>query len=534
MSNWFLIIPWLAPLLILSVTPGRATRWLLVLAPVPALASALLAADGLTARLDWLLLGTLLGIDDTGRLFLLYSSLAWLAASLYIQLRPALATERSRFRIAFLLAMSGNFLLILAADMLSFYLGFALMGLSAYGMVVAAGTRAAHEAGRGYLGWTIAGELALFSGMVLLASGGNGWLFTDLATAEPGIAGVLLMLVGFGVKMALPGLHFWLPAAYRAAPAAAAAVLSGPMLAAGLLGWLRFLHPATVQDHATLFITLGIAGALLGLAGGVLQRDARGVLAWSSIAKAGTMTAILGVAFAWPDSSTAILAALSLFMIHHLLIKSALFLGMGELERVGRQPWLLAGVTLLALSLAGAPWSGGAAAKELLTGSLGDGGTVVSLLLMGMAAGTSMLMARLLWLTLRIAPRSQKIDAVTVGWLMLAIPASWLPFELMQAGFSMTALLMLLAGLGLFAITRPLGAIRQTRTADTRSFPVTEWLATPIDVLNSGRHALVRNLRRCLAPLDAGEKKRPVSSAATSLLWLALYMILLITLVAPA
>jgi formate hydrogenlyase subunit 3/multisubunit Na+/H+ antiporter MnhD subunit len=306
------------------------------------------------------------------------------------------------------------------------------------------------------------------------------------------------------------------------------------MLAAGLLGWLRFLHPAAVQDFATLFITLGIAGALLGLTGGVLQREARGVLAWSSIAKAGTMTAILGAAFASPNSSTAILAALSLFMIHHLLVKSALFLGMGELERVGRQPWLLAGVSLLALSLAGAPWSGGAAAKQLLTGALGDDGPVVSLLLMGMAAGTSMLMARLLWLTLRLDPRSQKIDAVTAGWLILAIPASWLPFELMQSGFSMSALLMLLAGLGLFAVTRPLGVIRQTRTAHTRSLPVTGWLETPIDVLNSRRHALVRKLRARLAAFDLGKQNRPASSAATSLLWLGLYMILLITLIAPA
>ncbi len=43
---------------------------------------------------------------------------------------------RSRFRIFFLLAMSGNFALILGQDLVSFYLGFALMGLAAYGLVV--------------------------------------------------------------------------------------------------------------------------------------------------------------------------------------------------------------------------------------------------------------------------------------------------------------------------------------------------------------------------------------------------------------
>lgn len=98
----------------------------------------------------------------------------------------------------------------------------------------------------------------------------------------------------------------------------------------------------------------------------------------------------------------------------------------------------------------------------------------------------------------------------------------------------MSALLMLLTGLGLFAVTRPLGVIRQTRTADTQSFAVTAWLETPIDVLNNRRHALVRKLRASLAALDVGKQNRPASSAATSLLWLGLYMILLITLIAPA
>jgi formate hydrogenlyase subunit 3/multisubunit Na+/H+ antiporter MnhD subunit len=533
MSNWLLLLPWLVPLLLLTIPANRTMRWLQAFAALPALATAILAADGLSAKLDWLLLGTTLGIDSTGRLFLLYSSLAWLAASLYILLRPALATGRSRFRIAFLLAMSGNFLLIVAADMLSFYLGYALMGLSAYGMIVAPGTRDAINAGRRYLGWTIAGELALFSGMVLIASRASGRLFTDLMTVDPGIAGFLLILAGFGVKMALPGLHFWLPAAYRAAPAAAAAVLSGPMLAAGLLGWLRFLHPATLPDYATIFITLGIAGALLGLVGGLLQREARGVLAWSSIAKAGTMTAIFGASFVWPDASTAILAALSLFMIHHLLIKSALFLGMGELELHGRHAWLIAGLALLALSLAGAPWSGGAVAKELLIEALDDSRPAVTLIFMGMAAGTAMLMTRFLWLALHLHPRSKRIDAISVGWLVLAIPATWLPFKFLQAGFSTSALLTLLAGVALFAATRSLGPGRETRIAVPKVRLKMEWLEACRDSFYSGLNAILRYLRGCLEAINPGRERRVMTGTTTALLWLALFMILLITLVAP-
>lgn len=533
MNNWLLILPWLVPLLLLPLPASRPARWLPAFATLPALATALLAADNLTAELDWLLMGTHLGVDQTGRLFLLYSSLAWLAAALYSTLRPSLATGRGRFRIAFLLAMSGNFLLILAGDMLSFYLGFALMGLSAYGMIVAPATPAAIKAGRRYLAWTVAGELALFSGMVLMASRMPGTRFSDLAAVEPGMTALVLIMAGFGVKMALPGLHFWLPSTYRAAPAAAAAVLAGPMLAAGLLGWLRFLSPATATNAAMLFVILGIAGALLGLAGGLLQRDARGVLAWSSIAKAGTMTAILGAAFVWPDASPAILAALSLFAIHHLLIKSFFFLGMGELESRGRNSWLIAGLALLALSLAGAPWSGGAASKELLIGVLGNEDSTVSMLLMAIAGGTAMLMARFLWFVIHQASRTTPGDAITIGWLLLAIPATWLPFELQQAGFSASAVLTLLAGIALFAVTRSLGSGKPGRIAmpDVRLNP--EVIRALRNRVSSGSHAALHSLRARLATINPGIENRLAVGTTTALVWLTLFVILLTTLIAP-
>jgi formate hydrogenlyase subunit 3/multisubunit Na+/H+ antiporter MnhD subunit len=534
MTTWFLLLPWLLPLLLLPLPVNRRTRWLPLLAAVPAVATALFAADGSTAELGWLLLGTHLALDSTARLFLLFSSLAWFAAALYSLLRPTLATGRSRFRIAFLLSMSGNFLLILAADMISFYLGFALMGLSAYGMIVAPATPAAIGAGRRYLGWTIAGELALFSGMVLLASGASGLRFADLAAIEPGPAALFLILAGFGVKMALPGLHFWLPAAYREAPAAAAAVLSGPMLAAGLLGWLRFLHPETATDLGMLVVTLGIAGTLLGIAGGVLQPDARGVLAWSSIAKAGTMTAILGAAFARPEASTAILAALALFAMHHLLIKSALFLGMGELDARGRRRWIVAGLALLALSLAGAPWSGGAAAKALLGEALGMTDLAYSTLLTAGAVGTAMLMARFLWLVLDRQSRAKQFDAVSLGWLVLAIAAAWLPFGLFQGGFSSSGVLALFAGVALFAATRGLVVGKSATIAMPVPALDMQGGSDRLSALRNGAARLTAMLQARLERLAMHLAKRLTTGTAQALFWLALFAILLATLVAPA
>lgn len=234
------------PLILAPFALARAGRWLSAAAALPALAAAWLAPVGTLLDLPWLLLGTHLLLDQTGRSFLLFSALLWLAAGVVAAALPETHEGRRGFQLWFLAAMGGNFLLILAGDTLTFYLGFALMGLSAYGLVAQRRSQRARRAGRIYLIWTLLGELALFAALVLLASQSESLLLADLTGPLPASA-VPLLLLGFGIKLALPGLHWWLPGAYALAPAAAAAVLSGPMISAGLLGWLRFL-PRAYRD----------------------------------------------------------------------------------------------------------------------------------------------------------------------------------------------------------------------------------------------------------------------------------------------
>ena len=51
---------------------------------------------------------------------------------------------------------------------MSFYLGFAVMGLAAYGLVVHEGNDRVRRAGRVYLAMTLVGELALFVAFLIL------------------------------------------------------------------------------------------------------------------------------------------------------------------------------------------------------------------------------------------------------------------------------------------------------------------------------------------------------------------------------
>ncbi|MCW8875385.1 MAG: NADH-ubiquinone oxidoreductase, partial [Gammaproteobacteria bacterium] len=106
MSPWILLVPGLPLGLALLMVSPLTRAWVPTLAPLallPALAAVLmLPAD--TLLLDDWLLGLRLGLDTTGRVFLLFSALAWLCAALYARAWMATDPHRFRFTALFLLA----------------------------------------------------------------------------------------------------------------------------------------------------------------------------------------------------------------------------------------------------------------------------------------------------------------------------------------------------------------------------------------------------------------------------------------------
>jgi formate hydrogenlyase subunit 3/multisubunit Na+/H+ antiporter MnhD subunit len=452
-TGLLLSIP-LLPLLLALFVKADSHRWLPVLAAAGAAAAALLLPVGTTLYLAWLLLGVHLAFDETARLFLAFSALAWLLAALYRALAPETLRAPRRFTLFFLLAMAGNLLLLLAADMLGFYVGFALMGLAAYGLMPGA-SQSARRAARVYLGFTLVGELLLFVAIATLYAHTGSLLFSDLTQLQLPPTAVVLLLLGFGIKVALPGLHGWLPMVYATAPAVAVAVLSGPMMKAGLLGWLRFLPAGGADEIATTALTLlGTAGVLLGVGVGLMQRRPGALLGYSSIAKMGLMSALFATALASPQAAPAMLAALTLLALHHLLVKSTFFLGLAEWGRRGAAPLVLAGMLVLASAMVAVPFSGGAAVKAAL-GEAFDG--PMSGLLTLSAVGTMLLMIRLWLLLRRPSARQGGVDGAALLWLAALPTAFWAPFWPTAIGLGAGGLSTIAAGLALFLLGSWLG-----------------------------------------------------------------------------
>ncbi|NVZ08432.1 NADH/ubiquinone/plastoquinone (complex I) [Allochromatium humboldtianum] len=390
----------LVPLLLAPLAVHPALRWLVLIAPLPALVGLALLPPDATLELPWLLLGTALGFDETTRVFLLFTALVWSLAAVSVVERLGTAPGTGRFRLLFLLALAGNLWLILAREPVGFYVGFALMGLAAYGLILHPGGLMRRRAGRVYLAMTLIGELSLFVALLMMArTQGVTWSLPETPTPDGAV--ITLLLIGFGIKAGLMPLHPWLPLAYSAAPAPAAAVLSGAMSKVALLGWLRLLPLGQVAlpEWGMLFVWLGLVSLLVALGVGLVQTDPRRVLAYSSISKAGLFVLLLGLLLLEPALTPVGVGALTLYAAHHALVKSGLFLGLGLRDLDPARPLVRAGLILLALALAGAPLTSGALAKYVAKPVLLSPGWIwLDLALMLATVATALLMARFVWL----------------------------------------------------------------------------------------------------------------------------------------
>lgn len=428
------------PLLLALAVAVRSLRpYAIPLAPwaaLPALVLAALEPRGVAIDWRWVVFGMHLSADGPLTAgFLLFTASLWLAAGLFARAYLADDAHRGRFWVFFLASASGNIGLVLADDVASFYVFFSLMTFAAYGLVVHDRSERARRAGRVYLVMSLGGEMLVLAALLLIVGTQMNLRLADVPQAAasstwPQLVAALV-LVGFGVKAGALFLHMWLPLAHPVAPTPASAVLSGAMIKAGLLGWLRFLPLGLVEMRAlgAACVVMGMGAAFYGVAAGLPQRDPKTILAYSSISQMGFMTGALGIGLASPPAVPVVLTAILFYAMHHAFAKGALFLGTEVAKaRAGGWPGLLValGVVLPALEIAGAPLSSGALAKISLKSVVAFApwhhDLLVHLLSLG-AIGSSLLMIRFVARTLggrRGAPASPRLG-LWLPWALLLV-----------------------------------------------------------------------------------------------------------------
>lgn len=271
----------------------------------------------------------------------------------------------------------------LTGDLFNLYVWFEVMLIASFVLTALGGERQQLEGAIKYVTLNLMSS-AIFLAAVGVLYGIVGTLnMADAALAldqgeRSGLMSVVAMLffVAFGIKAAVFPLFFWLPAAYHTPPVAVSALFAGLLTKVGVYALIRVFSLIFVQDipftHGVILVVSGLT-MLSGVLGAAAQQEFRRVLSFHIVSQIGYM--IMGLALFTPLA----LAGSVFYLIHHIIVKTNLFLVSGlthrlrgtfELDRLGSlwrsHPW--SGVLFLipALSLAGIPPLSGFWAKFVL------------------------------------------------------------------------------------------------------------------------------------------------------------------------
>ena len=287
-----------------------------------------------------------------------------------------------------LMGVAGAFL---TGDIFNLYVWFEVMLIGSFVLMVLHRTRAQLHAALTYVGLNLLASAFLLTAIGLLYGQAGTLNFADLARAWPerrtaGLDAALsmLFLTAFGIKAGLFPLFFWLPASYHTPPAAVGALLAGLLTKVGVYAMIRvftLLFPNPNAGVYAVLLVLSAATMVVGLTGALAQRDFRRVLSFNLVGHIGFTT--VGLAMWTP----AALGGSILYVLHHMLVISTLFLVSGLFLRLRRTTDLSAlgglyrsqpAVACLALlplfSLAGVPPLSGFVAKVAVVAPMLGGG----------------------------------------------------------------------------------------------------------------------------------------------------------------
>jgi NADH-quinone oxidoreductase subunit N len=350
-------------------------------------------------------LGGALGVDGFSVFMTVVIALALILAALFTDdyLRRE-GLEGVEPYVLLLLSAVGGVVMAHANDLIVLFLGLELLSLAVY--VLAAMHRrrlTSQEAGIKYfvLG---AFSSAFFLYGIAMIYGATGTtnlveilsLFSTSALTEDGLvlAGLALMLVGLGFKVAAVPFHFWTPDAYQGAPTPMVAWMASGVKVAGFAGLIRVFvlaFQAYRIDWQPAVYALAVATLLVGAVLAVVQTNVKRMMAYSSINHAGWV--LVGVQAA---TSEGVEAALFYLATYTFLIAGTF----GVITLVGRRgdghhslddyrglsrsrPALALVLTLFLLAQAGVPLTSGFFAKfYVIVASVEAGSTWLAVIAM--------------------------------------------------------------------------------------------------------------------------------------------------------
>ena len=308
-----------------------------------------------------------------------------------------------------LMGVAGAFL---TGDFFNLYVAFEVMLVASFVLMALHRTSTQVEAAFKYVTINLLASSIFLTALGLLYGATGTLNMAHLAVVwptmrTPGVELVLavLFIVAFSIKAGLFPLFFWLPASYHTPPAVVGAVFAGLLTKVGVYALERIftlLFQGSAPVLSMVLLGMSVATMVIGLVASMNERDVRRILSFNLVGHIGYATA--GLSLLTPGA----LAGAILYLLHHIVVITTLFLVTGVFLRLRRttdlaglgglyrsQPAFAALAMVPVFSLAGVPPLSGFLGKfALVQGTFSAGSAWVGGVVLVVGLLTLLSMAR--------------------------------------------------------------------------------------------------------------------------------------------
>lgn len=347
-------------------------------------------------QISYLIFSKTMSIDALSQFF----KLVFLAVALIVSIASIKYNENSdhteEFYTLLLFATFGMMVVASANDLILLFCAFELASFATYALAGFEKHNAASLEGamKYFVIGSVSSALMLFGISFIYGATGTTSIpaiaaNSSLLTNSPiGLVAIVLIVAGFGFKMALVPFHMWAPDTYQGAPSVVSSLLAAGSKKMGFIAAFRvFILALTAlrPDWQLAFLVLAVVTMTFGNIVAVAQTSVKRMLAYSSLAQAGYMA----IAFA-VMTPMAVTGGI-FYILAHAFMKGGAFIAAGAVvwmvgslktDRLDipdhldnfkglgkRMPLAALSMTLFIFALAGIPPTAGFMAKFLLFSS---------------------------------------------------------------------------------------------------------------------------------------------------------------------
>ncbi len=300
-----LSIPFIAAIILLFVKQNEKANYIAIASSGITLALALNIAFNGAANFDTSWISSInarfvLTADGLSKILLLLTGISFPA--ILIATSKNDIKNRAQFLSLMLFTQTGLLGVFLAGDALLFYFFWELALIPVYFLCSIWGGEKRIAVTFKFFIYTFLGSLFMLIGIILVYTHTADQSFAIQSFKEANLnfgqqlTAFALFFTAFAIKMPIFPLHTWQPDAYEQSPTAVTMVLSAVMVKMGLYGvmrWLMPLFPEAFAAHSNFVVILSVIGILYASFIAIRQDDMKRLIAYSSIAHIGLMSAAL-------------------------------------------------------------------------------------------------------------------------------------------------------------------------------------------------------------------------------------------------